>query len=144
MDASEFDAACLATVSHTLSCLWAENEHVVAAIPRMSQTKNTLFSTRERSETIIHLWHGITSREILGRVYHSRLSSTFPHDCTRISSRFQTHAHLFPSEDQFWQQGVPTASKDVRLMVKRVFITNDLGEPLPKWASWVKVVIDGL
>ena len=30
-------------------------------------------------------------------------------------------------------------------MVKRVFITNDLGieEPLPKWASWVKVVVDG-
>jgi heat shock protein beta len=30
-------------------------------------------------------------------------------------------------------------------MVKRVFITNNLGEePLPKWASWVKVVIDGM
>lgn len=29
-------------------------------------------------------------------------------------------------------------------MVKRVFITSDLGEnALPKWASWVKVVIDG-
>lgn len=29
-------------------------------------------------------------------------------------------------------------------MVKRVFITSDLGEhSLPKWASWVKVVIDG-
>lgn len=28
-------------------------------------------------------------------------------------------------------------------MVKRVFITNDLGEDaLPKWASWVKVVVD--
>ena len=29
-------------------------------------------------------------------------------------------------------------------MVKRVFITSDLGEnALPKWVSWVKVVIDG-
>lgn len=28
-------------------------------------------------------------------------------------------------------------------MVKRVFITSDLGEDvLPKWANWVKVVID--
>jgi heat shock protein 90kDa beta len=30
-------------------------------------------------------------------------------------------------------------------MVKRVFITSDLGEDaMPKWASWIKVVIDGL
>ena len=29
-------------------------------------------------------------------------------------------------------------------MVKRVFITSDIGEEgLPKWASWVKVVVDG-
>lgn len=29
-------------------------------------------------------------------------------------------------------------------MVKRVFITSDLGEDaLPKWASWLKVVVDG-
>lgn len=29
-------------------------------------------------------------------------------------------------------------------MVKRTFITSDLGDHgLPKWASWVKVVIDG-
>ena len=28
-------------------------------------------------------------------------------------------------------------------MVKRVFITSDLGEEaLPKWANWVKVVVD--
>jgi len=30
-------------------------------------------------------------------------------------------------------------------MVKRVFITSDLGEDaMPKWASWIKVVVDGL
>jgi heat shock protein beta len=30
-------------------------------------------------------------------------------------------------------------------MVKRVFITSDLGEnAMPKWATWVKVVVDGL
>lgn len=29
-------------------------------------------------------------------------------------------------------------------MVKRTFITSDLGEDgLPKWASWVKVIVDG-
>jgi heat shock protein beta len=29
-------------------------------------------------------------------------------------------------------------------MVKRVFITSDLGEDfLPKWANWIKVVVDG-
>lgn len=30
-------------------------------------------------------------------------------------------------------------------MVKHVFITSDLGEyNLPKWASWIRVIIDGL
>ena len=34
-------------------------------------------------------------------------------------------------------------TRDIRLMVKRVFITSDLGEDaLPKWANWVKVVVD--
>jgi len=38
-----------------------------------------------------------------------------------------------------------SVSKDIRLMVKRVFITSDLGEDaMPKWASWVKVIVDGL
>jgi len=35
-------------------------------------------------------------------------------------------------------------SNDIKLMVKRVFITSDLGKyALPQWASWVKAVIDG-
>ncbi|KAJ3930013.1 MAG: Hsp90 protein-domain-containing protein [Lentinula lateritia] len=46
-------------------------------------------------------------------------------------------------EDSYWQQPLLSQSKDIKLMVKRVFITNDLGEDaLPKWASWVKVVVD--
>ena len=34
---------------------------------------------------------------------------------------------------------------DIKLMVKRTFITSDLGEhSLPKWANWIKVVVDGM
>jgi len=48
-------------------------------------------------------------------------------------------------DDSYWQQPVASMSKDVRLMVKHVFITSDLGDGgLPKWASWVKVVVDGM
>jgi Molecular chaperone, HSP90 family len=47
-------------------------------------------------------------------------------------------------DDSYWQQPVASTSKDVKLMVKHVFITSDLGDGgLPKWASWVKVVVDG-
>lgn len=52
---------------------------------------------------------------------------------------------FFPTKlgEDYWQKPLEYASKDVKLMVKRVFITSDLGEnALPKWASWVKVVID--
>ncbi|KII94772.1 hypothetical protein PLICRDRAFT_99110 [Plicaturopsis crispa FD-325 SS-3] len=47
-------------------------------------------------------------------------------------------------DPQFWQQTSTTSSADnIRLMVKRVFITSDLGAAgLPKWASPVKAVID--
>ncbi|KAG6861602.1 hypothetical protein C0995_014509 [Termitomyces sp. Mi166 len=45
--------------------------------------------------------------------------------------------------EDYWQQPLASKSKDVKLMVKRTFITSDLGDHgLPKWASWVKVVID--
>ncbi|KAJ7591081.1 Hsp90 protein-domain-containing protein [Mycena floridula] len=45
-------------------------------------------------------------------------------------------------EESFWQQPL-TRTKDVKLMVKRTFITSDLGDDnLPKWASWVKAVVD--
>ncbi|PCH41165.1 heat shock protein Hsp90 [Wolfiporia cocos MD-104 SS10] len=46
-------------------------------------------------------------------------------------------------DESYWQNPLLTNSRDIRLMVKRVFITSDLGEDaLPKWASWVKVVVD--
>ncbi|KAG6919444.1 hypothetical protein DXG01_006327 [Tephrocybe rancida] len=46
-------------------------------------------------------------------------------------------------DEEYWQQPLASKSKDIKLMVKRTFITSDLGEHgLPKWASWVKVVID--
>ncbi|KAG8967251.1 hypothetical protein FRC03_010326 [Tulasnella sp. 419] len=42
----------------------------------------------------------------------------------------------------FWNSPKST-SESVRLYVKRVFITNDLGEQaLPKWISWMKAIID--
>ena len=48
-------------------------------------------------------------------------------------------------DQSYWNNPLLSVSKDIRLMVKRVFITSDLGEDaMPKWASWVKVVVDGL
>ncbi|KAF6762628.1 heat shock protein Hsp90 [Ephemerocybe angulata] len=45
--------------------------------------------------------------------------------------------------DEFWQKPMEYSPHDLKLLVKRTFITSDLGEnKLPKWASWVKVVID--
>jgi heat shock protein beta len=33
---------------------------------------------------------------------------------------------------------------DIKLLVKRVFITSEFGDDsLPKWASWLKVIVDG-
>ena len=46
--------------------------------------------------------------------------------------------------DEFWQKPLEYIHHDLKLLVKRTFITSDLGEyRLPKWASWVKIVIDG-
>ena len=47
-------------------------------------------------------------------------------------------------DQSYWNNPLMSESKDIRLMVKRTFITSDLGENgMPKWASWVKVVADG-
>lgn len=51
---------------------------------------------------------------------------------------------LWHRNDDHWVKPSEQNSADVKLMVKRVFITSDLGESaLPQWASWVKVVVDG-
>ncbi|KAI9513344.1 Hsp90 protein-domain-containing protein [Russula earlei] len=44
--------------------------------------------------------------------------------------------------DDFWRV-TQTITTGIRLLVKRTFITSDFGEDyLPKWASWVKAIID--
>jgi heat shock protein beta len=46
--------------------------------------------------------------------------------------------------DDHWLKPSEHRSTDIKLMVKRVFITSDLGESaLPQWANWIKVVVDG-
>ncbi|KIL70077.1 hypothetical protein M378DRAFT_183671 [Amanita muscaria Koide BX008] len=46
-------------------------------------------------------------------------------------------------EEAFWTNPLLWKPVDIKLMVKRVFITSDFGDDsLPKWASWVKVVVD--
>lgn len=43
----------------------------------------------------------------------------------------------------FWQK-LSSGLNNVRLMVKRVFITDDLGEEyMPRWLSFLKVTVDG-
>ncbi|KAG6854796.1 hypothetical protein C0991_001223 [Blastosporella zonata] len=50
---------------------------------------------------------------------------------------------VWARDAEYWQQPLASKSNDVKLMVKRTFITSDLGDyGLPKWASWLKVVID--
>ncbi|TFK28756.1 HSP90-domain-containing protein [Coprinopsis marcescibilis] len=45
--------------------------------------------------------------------------------------------------DQYWEKPLDWQQNDVKLLVKRTFITSDLAEhSLPKWANWVKVVVD--
>ena len=47
------------------------------------------------------------------------------------------------SPEEFWQKPLEYKHHDLRLLVKRTFITSDLGEHrLPKWASWVKILVD--
>lgn len=49
-----------------------------------------------------------------------------------------------PSElsEKFWQSAKPELN-NVRVMVKRVFITSNLGKnAMPKWISWLKAIVD--
>ncbi|KZW04134.1 heat shock protein Hsp90 [Exidia glandulosa HHB12029] len=58
---------------------------------------------------------------------------------TAFKAIFYVPSHV-PAD--FWNSGTPSP-KDIRLLVKRVFITNDLGEDaLPKWISWIKIIVD--
>lgn len=42
----------------------------------------------------------------------------------------------------FWQK-MSSGINNVRLMVKRVFITDDMGEEfMPRWLSFLKVTVD--
>jgi HSP90 family molecular chaperone len=44
----------------------------------------------------------------------------------------------------FWSK-ITSGINNVRLMVKRVFITDDLGEEyMPRWLSFLKVTVDGM
>lgn len=47
--------------------------------------------------------------------------------------------------DNYWQTAQGAVFNGIRLMVKRTFITSDLGgDYLPKWANWIKAIIDGV
>ncbi|QRW16407.1 heat shock protein HSP90 family protein [Rhizoctonia solani] len=51
---------------------------------------------------------------------------------------------FIPSDlnEKFWQSAKPELN-NIRLMVKRVFITSDLGpNAMPKWLSWLKAIVD--
>jgi heat shock protein beta len=42
----------------------------------------------------------------------------------------------------FWQK-IASGLNNVRLMVKRVFITDDMGDEfMPRWLSFLKVTVD--
>lgn len=43
----------------------------------------------------------------------------------------------------FWQK-INSGINNVRLMVKRVFITDNMGEEyMPRWLGFLKVIVDG-
>jgi len=88
--------------------------------------------------------HGNTSLVTLVMVFRSKALFSFLVNCKQLFYFLFNVIHQISREDAYWQQPLAYQAKDVKLLVKHVFITNQLGEDsLPKWASWVKVVIDG-
>ncbi|KAF7288239.1 Heat shock protein [Mycena chlorophos] len=76
--------------------------------------------------------------------YNKPLSWTHFSGDSESGTSFKAIIYL-PSkmDEEYWKQPLAYKSDDVKLMVKRVFITSDLGEDvLPKWAAWVKAVVD--
>jgi len=78
-----------------------------------------------------------TFKEPNGPIAHG----SYKGDSGPVSFRTMFFAPAELSE-RFWQSAKPELN-NVRLMVKRVFITSDLGEnPMPKWISWLRAIVD--
>lgn len=78
-----------------------------------------------------------TFKEHNGPIAHS----VYKGDAGPVSFRTM---FFVPSElsEKFWQSAKPELN-NVRLMVKRVFITSNLGEnAMPKWISWLRAIVD--
>ncbi|KZT55288.1 heat shock protein Hsp90, partial [Calocera cornea HHB12733] len=122
-------------------------------VPSAPATKNVTREAWERLNDQPPLWTR-DAKSVSEAEYTEFYKSTF-----RDANPPLAHAHFagdagssvsfksllfIPSElpQEFWSS--QQAKVDgVRLMVKRVFITNDLGEDaLPKWISWLRAIVD--
>ena len=73
------------------------------------------------------------------------LFSALPRGETGAGIGFRSLIYV-PSElpVDFWQRANDGVGRNVRMLVKRVFITDDLGDGfLPKWLSFLRIVVDG-
>ena len=117
--------------------------HAPVVILRISPRQSTLIFIVPRLRTTGSPLAGITFPEMLLELL-SRVSSSSLKRCPYFQpSALANCIDLLHSEDSYWQQVGPLEQKDIRLMVKHVFITSEFGsDRLPKWASWVRVIID--
>lgn len=108
---------------------------------------STTCSTPPFSRTTRSPWPGIISLLMQVLELHLRPFFFSHQDCEIFPILFHEinlNYHPIYRDEEYWQKPLEYKSKDFKLMVKRVFITSDIGdEGLPKWASWVKVVVDG-
>ncbi|KZP00017.1 heat shock protein Hsp90 [Calocera viscosa TUFC12733] len=121
--------------------------------PPPPRTKNVTRETWEQLNDQPPLWTR-DAKTVSEAEYTDFYKSTF-----RDTAAPLAHAHFagdagssvsfksvlfIPSElpSEFWST-TQARVEGVRLMVKRVFITNDLGEDaLPKWISWLRAIVD--